>query len=150
MISSTFQQLKYGPVLLVVVPAGRRRVEGRWGHSRTSGLVGWSIKEKLPTEAGRVLRGVDREADGPRVVEDLIVVSPLKRAPSKDYKLYKPSSHVEILSAQLSLSFDLWPWTDCLIRPLLSCLQSVNVFTVGFDHRLQLNLQTEDPLSRIR
>lgn len=38
----------------------------------------WSIKEKLPTEPGRVLRGVDSEADGPWVVEDFVVISSLK------------------------------------------------------------------------
>lgn len=43
--------------------------------SRTSGLVWRGIKEELPAEPGRVRRGVDRETDGPRVVEDFIVVS---------------------------------------------------------------------------
>lgn len=45
----------------------------------------WSIKEKLPTEPGRVLWGVDCETDGPRVVENFIVISSLKEVTNTDY-----------------------------------------------------------------
>lgn len=66
---------------------GIQRGEGNWGGEReqfrTSALMSRIIKEELPTEPGRVRRGVDCETDGSWVVENLIVISSLKRASSK-------------------------------------------------------------------
>lgn len=66
---------------------GIQRGEENWGGEReqfrTSALTLKIVKEELPTEPGRVRRGVDCETDGSWVVENLIVISSLKRASSK-------------------------------------------------------------------
>lgn len=48
-----------------------------------SGFMWRVVEEKLLTEPGRVLRGVDREADGAGVVEDFEVVSSLQTERSR-------------------------------------------------------------------
>lgn len=50
---------------------------------RTSASAWQSIKKELLTEPSRVLRGVDGETRGSRVIENLIVVSSLRRESSK-------------------------------------------------------------------
>lgn len=42
-----------------------------------SRLIGWSAEEHLPAEPHCLFRGADGEADGTRVLEDLMVVSAL-------------------------------------------------------------------------
>lgn len=63
---------------------GIQRGEGNGGGKReqfrTSALMSRIIEEELPTEPGRVHRGVDRETDGSWVVENLIVISSLKKS----------------------------------------------------------------------
>lgn len=47
-------------------------------NPRTSAFRRGVIEEELPAEPGRVRRGVNGEADGARVVENLVVISSLR------------------------------------------------------------------------
>lgn len=48
-------------------------------NPRASAFRWGVIEEDLPAEPGRVRRGVNGEADGARVVENLVVISSLRR-----------------------------------------------------------------------
>lgn len=56
--------------------------EDRW-LDHTSALFGRSTEEQVPAESGRVSGRIDSEADGPWVIENLIVISPTRCLISK-------------------------------------------------------------------